>query len=159
MQLVSWWQWCWWPTVGLIVMLGTICGCWWILVSDANVKKYWMLVTKMPKPLPTSYFVCNIRHQHRCNPWLMVHEPTELILFVHMMACLKGESLHESSKFCVGMKKRRGIFHAWFFFSRHNVIIPIGWTRTVIVHGRFTRWTSPKIAHKRWLTNTSRSFT
>ena len=66
-----------------ILTLMTILGCWWqnfdvgdifgMFVPDANVKRQWMLATKMTKTatniiqLSPTNSVSNIRHQHRCN--------------------------------------------------------------------------------------------
>ena len=50
----------------------------WMLVLNANVKRYRMLVTKVAKSvtnilkLSPTYFVSNVRHQHRCSPSISV---------------------------------------------------------------------------------------
>ena len=44
-----------------------------MLVPEANVKRYWMLMAKIKKTvtnilkLPPTHFVSNIGHQHRCS--------------------------------------------------------------------------------------------
>ena len=57
---------CWWQNLDL----GAI---FWILVSDADTKRKWTIVTKMAKTvtnilkLSSTHFVSNIRLQNRCN--------------------------------------------------------------------------------------------